>query len=224
MVRWTQKAADWQRAYSPTERGQDKRQQKSPQNYPKILCNARATLYESEKKMPYVQNSFRLLDGCTAHIHRPTLGRTVREYILLCKVSLLHSPSSLGLDGHEQLLSRLEDAQEVPKEPSSPCWLIGFPCTALLSYLKIRQGHPGLGEHRRSKERTYREAGGCCSSSSPSKTTLAKPRERKKWRSWSLAVCLASCMFSGVRQRRRMACSARRSIALRSAAFHFPLS
>ena len=130
MVRWTQKAADWQRAYCLTERGQDKRQQKSLKDYPKILCNARATLYESEKKMPYVQDSFSLLDGCTAYIHRPTLGWTVREYILLCKVSLLHSPSSLGLDGHEQLLSRLEDAQEVPKEPSSPCLLIGFPCTA----------------------------------------------------------------------------------------------
>ena len=130
MVRWTQKAADWQRAYCPTERGQDKWQQKSLKDYPKILDNARATLYESEKKMPYVQDLFSLLDGCTAYIHRPTQGWTVREYILLCKVSLLHSPSSLGLDGHEQLLSRLEDAQEVPKEPSSPCWLIGFPCTA----------------------------------------------------------------------------------------------
>ena len=124
------KAADWQRAYCPTERGQDKWQQKSLKDYPKILDNARATLYESEKKMPYVQDSFSLLDGCTAYIHRPTQGWTVREYILLCKVSLLHSPSSLGLDGHEQLLSRLEDAQEVPKEPSSPCWLIGLPCTA----------------------------------------------------------------------------------------------
>ena len=103
---------------------------KSLKDYPKILDNARATLYESEKKMPYVQDSFCLLDGCTAYIHRPTQGWTVREYILLCKVSLLHSPSSLGLDGHEQLLSRLEDAQEVPKEPSSPCWLSGFPCTA----------------------------------------------------------------------------------------------
>ena len=81
MVRWTQKAADWQRAYCPTERGQDKRQQKSPKNYPKILDNARATLYESEKKMPYVQDSFSLLDGCIAYIHRPTQGWTVREYI-----------------------------------------------------------------------------------------------------------------------------------------------
>ena len=114
----------------PVKRGQDKWQQKSSKDNPKILCNARATLLESEKKMPYVQDSFSLLGAGTAHIHRPTQGWTVREYILLCKVSLLHSPSSLGLDGHEQLLSRLEDAQKAPKEPSSPCLLIGFPCTA----------------------------------------------------------------------------------------------
>ena len=50
MVRWTQKAADWQRAYCPTERGQDKWQQKSLKDYPKILGNARATLFESEKR------------------------------------------------------------------------------------------------------------------------------------------------------------------------------
>ena len=60
---------------------------------------------------------------------QPKAGRSENIYFI-GKVSLLHSPSSLGLDGHEQLLSRLEDAQEVPKEPSSPCWQIGFPCTA----------------------------------------------------------------------------------------------
>lgn len=77
MVRWTQKAADWQRAYCPTERGQDKWLQKSLKDYPKILDNARATLYESKKQMPYVQDSFSLLGGCTAYIHRPALGWTV---------------------------------------------------------------------------------------------------------------------------------------------------
>ena len=109
MVRWTQKAADWQRAYCPTERGQDKWLQKSLKDYPKILDNARATLYESKKQMPYVQDSFSLLGGCTAYIHRPTLGWTVREYILLCKVSLLHPPSSLGSDGGGDAFSCYDD-------------------------------------------------------------------------------------------------------------------
>ena len=124
MVRWTQKAADWQRAYCLTERGQDKWQQKSLKDYPKILDNARATLYESEKKMPYVQDSFSLLDGCTAYIYRPTQGWTVREYILLCKVSLLHPPSSLGLDGDVTFLPRHNDLPKVQKKLSSPYSLI----------------------------------------------------------------------------------------------------
>ena len=81
MVRWTQKAADWQRAYCATKRAHDKRQQKSLKDYPKILCNARATLLESEKKMPYVQDLFSLLDGCTAYKQasstvQPWVGRS----------------------------------------------------------------------------------------------------------------------------------------------------
>ena len=91
MVRWTQKSVDWQRAYCPTERGQDKWQQKSLKDYPKILGNARATLYESEKQMPYVQDSFSLLGGCIAYFHRPTLGWTVREYILALQSKLASS-------------------------------------------------------------------------------------------------------------------------------------
>ena len=60
---------------------------------------------------------------------QPKAGRSENIYFP-GKVSLLLPPSSLGLDGHKQPQSRLEDAQEVPKEPSSPCLLIGFPCTA----------------------------------------------------------------------------------------------
>ena len=49
------------------------------------------------------------LNGGEAFLHRPTLGWTVREYILLCKVSLLHPPSSLGLDGGGERLSCYDD-------------------------------------------------------------------------------------------------------------------
>ena len=64
---------------------------------------------------------------------QPKAGRSENIY-LLCKVCLLHPPSSLGLDGHGQHLSRFEDTQEVLGEPSSPCLPIGFPCTQHPSY------------------------------------------------------------------------------------------
>ena len=103
--------------------------------------------------MPYVQDLFSLLGGCTAYIHRSTQGWTVREYILLCKVSKLHPPSSLGLDGHKLLLSRLEDAQEVPKEPSSPRSSIGSPCTITILTSAERYGgvNPGLAGARKGR-------------------------------------------------------------------------
>ena len=58
--------------------------------------------------------------GYALHIHRPTQGRTAKEDILLCKVSLLHPPSSLGLDGDGTFLPRHNDFPEVQKKPSSP--------------------------------------------------------------------------------------------------------
>ena len=57
--------------------------------------------------MCMLQSAFR--GGYAVHIHRPTQGWTVREYILLCKVSLLHPPSSLGLDGDGTFLPRHEN-------------------------------------------------------------------------------------------------------------------
>ena len=42
--------------------------------------------------------------GYAVCLHRPTQGWTVGEGILLCKVSLLHPPSSLGLDGNVEYL------------------------------------------------------------------------------------------------------------------------
>ena len=68
--------------------------------------------------MCMLQSAFR--GGYAVHIHRPTQGWTVREYILLCKVSLLHPPSSLGLDGDGTFLPWHDDLPKVQKKPSSP--------------------------------------------------------------------------------------------------------
>ena len=46
------------------------------------IGHASPTLFVSENKMSYVQDSFSLQDGRIAYLHRPTLGWTVREYIL----------------------------------------------------------------------------------------------------------------------------------------------
>ena len=56
------------------------------------IGNAKPTLFVSEKKMPYVEDSFSLRSGCITYIHRPTLGWTVREYILTLQ-SKLASPT-----------------------------------------------------------------------------------------------------------------------------------
>ncbi len=76
--------------------------------------------------------------GYAVHIHRPTQGWTVREYILLCKVSLLHPPSSLGLDGDGTFLPWHDDLPKVQKKLSSP----------YLTIVKVREGstlsHCGL--------------------------------------------------------------------------------
>ena len=72
--------------------------------------------------MCMLQSAFR--GGYAVHIHRPTQGWTVREYILLCKVSLLHPPSSLGLDGDGTFLPRHNDLPKVQKKFSSPYLLI----------------------------------------------------------------------------------------------------
>ena len=109
---------------------------RSPSFFPLKVCwygkcridksDCRRTVFTSKKKMPHVQVSFCFPGGHTVCLHRPTQGWTVGEYILLCKVSKLHPPSSLGLDGDGQILSRFEYMQEVPKEPTSPCSSIVF--------------------------------------------------------------------------------------------------
>ena len=77
--------------------------------------------------------------GYAVHIHRPTQGWTVREDILLCKVSLLHPPSSLGLDGDGTFLPWHDDLPEVQKEPSSPYLTIVKVCEGTtLSHCVLR--------------------------------------------------------------------------------------
>ena len=77
--------------------------------------------------------------GYAVHIHRPTQGWTVKEDILLCKVSLLHPPSSLGLDGDGTFLPRHNDLPEVQKEPSSPYLTIVKVCEGTtLSHCGLR--------------------------------------------------------------------------------------
>ena len=55
------------------------------------IGHARPTLFASEKKMSYVQDSFSLQGGRMAHLHRPTQGWTVREYILALQSKLASS-------------------------------------------------------------------------------------------------------------------------------------
>ena len=77
--------------------------------------------------------------GYAVHIHRPTQGWTVKEDILLCKVSLLHPPSSLGLDGDGTFLPRHNDLPEVQKKPSSPYLTIVKVCEGTtLSHCGLR--------------------------------------------------------------------------------------
>ena len=77
------------------------------------------------KQMAYEPTSLSLQGWVGCLLHRPTLGWTVREDILLCKVSWFHPPSSLGLDGGGERLSCYDDSLGVHRETSSPCVLIG---------------------------------------------------------------------------------------------------
>ena len=62
------------------------------------------------------------------------------------RVYCIPPPSSLGLDGHGQHLSRFEYTLEVPEKPPSPCLSIGFPCTQHPSYHQPKgYGEPSLG-------------------------------------------------------------------------------
>ena len=70
---------------------------------------ASPTVFASGKLISHLQASFSLLGWVCSILHRPTLGWTVREYILLCKVSWFHPPSSLGLDGGGERLSCYDD-------------------------------------------------------------------------------------------------------------------
>ena len=65
---------------------------------------------------------------------QPKAGRS-REYILLGKVSRLHPPSSLGLDGEGKPLPHHSDQLEVHKEPSSTYAPIGI----LGSFMKVNR-------------------------------------------------------------------------------------
>ena len=92
---------------------------------------------ESRYLMCMLHSAFR--GGYAVHIHRPTQGWTVREGILLCKVSLLHPPSSLGLDGDGTFLPRHNDLPEVQKKPSSPYLTIVKVCEGTtLSHCGLR--------------------------------------------------------------------------------------
>ena len=75
--------------------------------------------------------------GYSVCLHRPTQGWTVGEYILLCKVSRLHPPSSLGLDGEGKPQPHHDDQQEVQKEPSSTYIPIGI----CWSFMKVERRH-----------------------------------------------------------------------------------
>ena len=55
------------------------------------IGHASPTLFVSENKMSYVQDSFSLQDGRIAYFHRPTQGWTVREYILALQSKLASS-------------------------------------------------------------------------------------------------------------------------------------
>ena len=101
---------------------------------------------------------------CAISPDRPTQGWTVGEYILLCKVSKLHPPSSLGLDGDGQILSRFEYMQEVPKEPTSPCSSIVFLVQPTDCHQRKETGNrpwTGCCHHKGIQRHGWRSAGGC---------------------------------------------------------------
>ena len=81
---------------------------------------------------------------CAISPDRPTQGWTVGEYILLCKVSKLHPPSSLGLDGDGQILSRFEYMQEVPQGAYISLFINCLPCTAYRLSSAKGDGEPSL--------------------------------------------------------------------------------
>ena len=110
------------------------------------IGNASPTLFAAERRCLMCRNHSASIAGVlhTSTV-QPKAGRSENIY-WLCKVCLLHPPSSLGLDGHGQHLSWFEDIPEVPEKPSSPCLPIGFPCTQHPSYHQPKgYGEPSLG-------------------------------------------------------------------------------
>ena len=110
------------------------------------IGNASPTLFAAERRclMCRIHSASRAGVLHTSTV-QPKAGRSENIY-WLCKVSLLLPPSSLGLDGHGQHLSRFEYTLEVPEKPPSPCLSIGFPCTQHPSYHQPKgYGEPSLG-------------------------------------------------------------------------------
>ena len=109
------------------------------------IGNASPTLFAAERRcLMYRIHSASIAGVLHTSTVQPKAGRSENIY-WLCKVSLLHPPSSLGLDGHGQHLSRLEDMQKVPEKPSSSCLPTVFPCTQHPSYHQPKgYGEPSL--------------------------------------------------------------------------------
>ena len=98
------------------------------------IGNASPTLFAAERRcLMYRIHSASIAGVLHTSTVQPKAGRSENIY-WLCEVSLLLPPSSLGLDGHGQHLSRFEYTLEVPEKPPSPCLSIGFPCTQHPSY------------------------------------------------------------------------------------------
>ncbi len=106
------------------------------------IGNASPTLFAAERRrlMCRIHSASRAGVLHTSTV-QPKAGRSENIY-WLCKVSLLLPPSSLGLDGHGQHLSRLEDILEVPEEPS----LLAHQLASLVHSIQVTISRKDIGE------------------------------------------------------------------------------